>query len=125
MSWRMAKHRYSLVGTRCMDCGQPHFPPRSVCRKCDSEKMEKFRFSGRGEILSYTIIHTAPDGFEHEAPYVVALVQLEEGPVISTHVTGNKENVAIGKLVRMVFRKLHEDGESGAISYGFKFELTE
>ena len=89
--------------------------------------MEKFAFSGKGKILSYTIIRVAPDGFERYSPYVVALVKLEDGPVVSAHVVGYNENeeMKIGASVRMVFRKLYEDGSSGVINYGFKFELVE
>lgn len=127
MSWRLAKHRYALIGTRCTGCKATHFPPRSVCKECGHEGMEKFAFSGKGKILSYTIIRAAPDGFERYSPYVVALVKLEEGPVVSAHVVGYNENeeMKIGAPVRMVFRKLYEDGSSGVINYGFKFELVE
>lgn len=127
MSWRLAKHRYALVGTRCKNakCRQPSFPPRAVCKGCGSEEMEQFKFSGNGKILSYTIIHAAPEGFERHVPYAVALIRLEEDPVISGHVVGSADDIAIGKSVRMVFRKLYEDGKSGIINYGFKFELAE
>lgn len=68
MSWRLAKHRYELIGTVCKACGAKHFPPRSVCMECGKET-ERFQFSGNGTILSYTIIHTAPDGFERQEQY--------------------------------------------------------
>jgi len=122
MSWRMAKHRYALVGTRCLECGEKHFPPRRVCPGCRSEKTERFSFAGGGVIESFTVIHTAPDGFDLYSPYIVGLVRLSEGPVISSHIVGTKERVKIGSSVRAVFRKIHEDGKSGVINYGFKFE---
>jgi len=93
--------------------------------KCGSEEMERFEFSGSGKIVSYTIIHTAPEGFEKQSPYAIALVQLNEGPVVSSHVVGDLGKVAIDKPVRMVFRKLYEDGHAGMINYGFKFEIVE
>ncbi len=125
MSWRLAKHRYALVGNKCKACGSAHFPPRAVCKGCGGEAMDQFKFSGSGNILSYTTIHTAPDGFEKQAPYVIALIKLDEGPVISSQVVGNPESVAIDKKVKMVFRKLNEDGRAGIINYGFKFELVD
>ncbi|MCX6815372.1 MAG: Zn-ribbon domain-containing OB-fold protein [Candidatus Aenigmarchaeota archaeon] len=124
MSWRLAKHRYAMVGVKCRKCGAAHFPPRMVCMDCGSQDMDKFQFSGNGEILSYTVIHTAPEGFEKQTPYAIALVKLEEGPVVSGHVI-NKESIEIGKQVSMVFRKLYEDGKAGVINYGFKFEVVE
>jgi hypothetical protein len=125
MSWRLAKHRYEIVGTKCKNsaCGAVHFPPRAVCTSCGSDSVEKFWFSGNGKILSYTVIHTAPDGFEKHSPYAIALVQLDEGPVVSAHIV-DPDGIGMGKRVRAVFRKLYEDGSSGVISYGFKFELT-
>jgi uncharacterized OB-fold protein len=123
MSWRLAKNRYMMVGTVCKHCGAKHFPPRSVCMECGKET-EKFQLTGEGKIESYTVIHTAPEGFEKHAPYAIALVKLKEGPVISGHVV-NKELIDIGKHVRMVFRKLYEDGAAGVINYGFKFEVID
>lgn len=120
MSWRLAKHRYSMVGTRC-SCGQVHFPPRAVC-ECGNDKLEPFTFCGNGEIVSYTTIHVGPSGFEKNTPYNVALIKLDEGPVISGAVVD--KTVEIGQKVRSVFRKLHEDGHGGLISYGFKFEVV-
>ncbi len=92
---------------------------------CGHEEIEKFQFSGSGKILSYTVIHTAPEGFEKHVPYAMALVQLDEGPVVSSHIVGDHKNIVIGKPVRMVFRKLYEDGAAGVINYGFKFEIVE
>jgi uncharacterized protein len=123
MSWRMARHRYAIIGSRC-EKGHTHFPPRALCNECDGAT-KPFQFSGRGEILSYTVIHTAPEGFEKMAPYAVALVRLDEGTVISAQIVGDLAGLSIGKKVRSVFRKLFEDGDSGVINYGFKFELVE
>ena len=120
MSWRLAKHRYSLVGTRC-GCGKLYFPPRDVC-VCGSTEMKPLTFSGRGTIISYTAIHVGPAGFERETPYNVALVKLDEGPVISGVIVDDK--IEIGQHVRSIFRRVHTDGHSGLISYGFKFELV-
>ncbi len=122
MSWRLAKHRYGLIGTKCSGCSALSFPPRSICSKCGSEKSESFRFSGNGVIVSYTIIHAAPDGFEKNVPYLIALIKLDEGPVITSQITD--KTLSIGARVKVVFRKLTESGSSGLIQYGFKFELA-
>ncbi|MBI4154427.1 Zn-ribbon domain-containing OB-fold protein [Candidatus Woesearchaeota archaeon] len=121
LAWRLSKNRYSLTGTQCKSCGTLHFPPRKVC-DCGSET-GPYRFSGDGKIVSYTVIHTAPDGFEASAPYTIGLIQLTEGPVISGHVIG--VNPEIGKNVSSIFRKLYESGNSGVINYCVKFELVE
>lgn len=119
MSWRLSRHRYSIVGTKC-ECGRLYMPPRSVC-ECGRETKSVI-FSGRGEIISNTEIHIGPAGFERNTPYNIALIKLEEGPVISGLVVDNE--IAIGQKVKSVFRRLAVDGEEGLINYGFKFELA-
>ncbi|MBI2075695.1 MAG: Zn-ribbon domain-containing OB-fold protein [Candidatus Aenigmarchaeota archaeon] len=122
MSWRLSKHRYGLVGSRCPGCSALFFPPRAICKSCGAEKTESFRFSGNGVIVSYTTIYAAPEGFEKSTPYNIGLVKLDEGPVITTQVVD--KNVSVGSRVRVVFRKISEGGKSGLINYGFKFELV-
>jgi len=75
-----------------------------------------------GEVFSYTTIYDAPAGYEHNAPYTVALVKLDEGPVLTAQLTDvDREEVYIGMPVEMVTRKLRTDGEEGVIIYGYKF----
>jgi uncharacterized protein len=78
--------------------------------------------SGRGEIYSYTIMYNVPQGFEDQKPYTVALVKLDEGPMVTAQLTDiDHKEVAIGLRVEMVTRKLREDGAEGQIIYGYKF----
>ncbi len=71
---------------------------------------------------SFTTVRTAPAGFEHNAPYTVALVKLEEGPMVTAQLTDlAEEPVAIGMPVEMVTRKLRSDGDKGMLVYGYKF----
>jgi uncharacterized protein len=120
--WRLNQQRYQLVGETCDTCGVKLFPPRDVCLECDAPAYELFTFSGRGEVYSYTTIYDAPAGFEHNAPYTVALVKLDEGPIVTAQLTDMlKEEVYIGLPVEMVTRKLTTDGAEGMIVYGYKF----
>ena len=120
--WRLQEQRYKLVGETCDSCGARLFPPRDVCLECEAPAKELFTFTGLGEIFSYTTIYDAPAGFEHNAPYTVALVKLDEGPLVTAQLTDiDKEDVAIGLPVEMVTRKLRTDGEEGMIVYGYKF----
>ncbi len=124
--WRLRESKYRMVGTRCATCNSFYFPPRYLCPKCRREgKIENFQFSGNGEIVSYTVIRTAPSGFEKQMPYVVAIVRLDEGPNITGQIVGDINEVEIGKRVCPVFRKMYEDGPGGLIIYGFKFQLAE
>jgi len=70
-----------LKGTHCKSCNSTYFPPRAECIKClaPESDMEWVDYSGKGKILTYTTIHAAPTGFENKAPYIIVVVDLEEG----------------------------------------------
>ncbi len=81
-----------------------------------------FEFSGRGEIYSFTTLYSAPPKFKEFEPYTVALIQLEEGPLITAQLTDfGDEKLEIGMPVEMVTKKLFADGKRGVLIYGFKF----
>ncbi|MHC1773732.1 MAG: Zn-ribbon domain-containing OB-fold protein [Flexilinea sp.] len=121
--WRLKKQRYSLTGEICPHCSAKIFPPRDVCPECGLEAKTAYQFSGKGEVYSYTTINDAPTGFQGQAPYAVALVKLNEGPIITAQLTDlGEEPVHIGMPVEMVTRRLKDDGdERGVILYGYKF----
>ncbi len=120
--WRLQSQRYQLIGETCETCGVKLFPPRDVCLACEAPAQELYTFTGLGEIYSYTTIYDAPAGFEHNAPYMVALIKLEEGPLVTAQLTDIDPNEAfIGMPVEMVTRKLRTDGAEGMIVYGYKF----
>lgn len=121
--WRLRKQRYGLVGEVCPHCETKIFPPRDVCPACGGEAKTLFQFSGRGEIYSFTTVYDPPAGYEDNSPYTVALVKLEEGPLVTAQLTdlGNQP-VEIGTPVEMVTRRLRQDGDDrGLIVYGYKF----
>ena len=121
--WRLKQQRYALVGEVCPHCQAKLFPPRDVCPSCGGEAKQQYTFSGKGEVYSYTIMYDAPAGFEENAPYTVALVKLNEGPVITAQLTDlGDQQVEIGMPVEMVTRKIRQDGdERGMLVYGYKF----
>lgn len=78
--------------------------------------------SGRGEVYSFTTMYNVPRGYEDQSPYTVALVKLDDGPMVTAQLTDvDAADVTIGLRVEMVTRKLREDGEEGQIIYGYKF----
>ena len=121
--WRLKQQRYALVGEICPHCQGKIFPPRDVCPYCGGEAKQQYAFSGKGEVYSYTILRDAPAGYEDTTPYTVALVKLEEGPVVTAQLTDLGDNaVQIGMPVEMVTRKIREDVEErGMLVYGYKF----
>jgi hypothetical protein len=82
---------------------------------------ETVAFSGLGEIYSYTTLQEAPAGFDAQAPYVLAIVRLDEGPMVTAQITDVDGELAIGDRVEMVTRKLTTEGSKGMIVYGYKF----
>jgi uncharacterized protein len=121
--WRLKKQRYSLIGEVCPHCEVKIFPPRDVCPECGGEAKTLFNFSGRGEVFSHTTVYDPPSGYEEMAPYTVALVKLEEGPMVTAQLTDlGDQAVQIGMPVEMVTRRLRSDGdERGLLVYGYKF----
>jgi uncharacterized OB-fold protein len=89
-----------------------------------SAERHEVKLSGRGTVFSYTKMYDAPKGFEFKLPYYVALVKLEEGPMITTQLTDlGDEKVEIGMPVEMVTRLLRVmgDEERGIKVYGYEF----
>ena len=121
--WRLKNQRYKLVGEVCPHCDAKLFPPRDICPECGQDAKTLYAFSGRGEVYSFTTVFDAPAGYEENAPYTVALIKLEEGPLVTAQLTDlGDQPVEIGAPVEMVTRKLRNDGdERGMIIYGYKF----
>lgn len=121
--WRLRKQRYGMVGEVCPHCEAKLFPPRDVCPECGQEARTLYNFSGRGEVYSYTTVYQPPAGYEENAPYTVALVKLEEGPIVTAQLTDlDERGVEIGTPVEMVTRRIRSEGdERGLLVYGYKF----
>lgn len=121
--WRKIDQRYRTIGTECRTCGEAYFPPRQLCPECRREgDVVERRFSGRGEVVSFTVVHDPGENYRGKVPYNLAVIELEEGARLTAQVTGD---VDVGTEVRASFRKIGEDGEEGMIHYGTKFEPTE
>lgn len=127
--WREIDERYTLKGVKCGNCQTIHFPSRTLCPKCRHASVGRllpYRLSGVGVVEAFTTVYSPPAGFELQAPYVLALVRLEEGPRITAQVVDAKpDNVSIGTKVRAVFRRINTEGEAGVVQYGYKFVLAE
>ncbi len=121
--WRLQKQRYGLVGEICGHCDAKVFPPRDICPDCGEEAKTLYSFSGKGEVYSFTKVFDAPVGFEEASPYTVAMIRLEEGPLVTAQLTDlDEDNLAIGMPVEMVTRKLRSaTDERGLLVYGYKF----
>ncbi|RPI44688.1 MAG: Zn-ribbon domain-containing OB-fold protein [Betaproteobacteria bacterium] len=99
-----------LVLRRCEDCGKHHFPPRLLCPACWSDRLHWSEASGEASVYTFTVMHRAPlPEFAAHLPYVVALVDLAEGPRMMANIVGdNARGVRIGDTVRLCFEQRGE-----------------
>jgi len=102
--WEAAKAR-RFVLQRCKDCGQHQFYPRGVCSHCLSSALEWVDASGKATVYSFTVNHRAPHpGFQGKTPFVLAIVDLAEGPRMMTNIVDcDPESVTIGMAVEVCF----------------------
>lgn len=123
--WREIPGRYNLKGTKCTNCGTVYFPSRHFCPKCRRAgigKIEEYAVCRTGKVYTYSIVHEAPDCNDMQKPYAVAMVQTDDGVMISAQLVDvDLDKIEIGMPVRAVLRKLSTDGEAGVIRYGYKF----
>jgi uncharacterized OB-fold protein len=92
---------------RCRTCERVIHYPRLWCPQCWSTDIGHFDASGKGEVVTYTIVHDSPfEAFDSHVPYVLAIVQLEEGPTMLSNIIGpDAMVVAIGDPVVVRFEK--------------------
>jgi uncharacterized protein len=91
---------------RCQTCSKAVFYPRAICPHCQSDQLEWIVAGGKGTIYSYTVAHQAFGVFAQEVPFVVALVDLEEGArMMSRILDAPRERVTIGAAVQVTFEK--------------------
>lgn len=120
--WRLRGQRYRLEGEVCDHCAAVIFPPRDICPECSKPAKRPHTLSGRGEVYSFSTVFNAPEGFEAYTPYTVALIKLEEGPMLTAQLTDvTPSEVEIGMPVEMVTRRLRVHNDEGVIIYGYKF----
>ena len=102
--------RHELYLQRCTACGTVRYYPRALCPKCLSSQTTYLRSSGRGTVYSFTVTHqNQAAGFRDELPYVMAYVQLDEGPrVLSNVIKVPVEQMNIGLRVEVVFEDIDE-----------------
>ncbi len=120
--WRQRATRYRMQGQRHRETGEIRFPARPSALCEDPAVWEPYILSGRGEIYSFTVLRQSADGFVDLTPYPLAMVRLNEGPLVVAQLTDCEEaELSIGQPVEMVTRRLKDTGEDGVLVYGYKF----
>ena len=114
--WAAPLEGKSSVGA-CHACGENHWYPRTKCPFCHSHDTSLLETAGKGSIYSYTVTHKGPGAFAAAGPYVIAYVQLDEGPRVITNIVDcETDDLAIGTRVEAVF---FPAGENAAV-YRFR-----
>lgn len=109
--WAGAR-RGELRIQRCRPCGKAYFFPRPFCPRCSSADVEWFTASGRGRLYSYVINQRPAPGFDDMAPYVIAVVELEEGPRMMTNIVGvepTPEHLPVDLPVEVTWERQSDD----------------
>ena len=101
-----------LTLQRCTKCGHVRFPPTFYCAKCDSAEHEWIDSAGRGRVFSWIVVrHPVPrEVYVADVPYIVALIELDEGVRIASNIVGiEPEKVIANMPVRAIFKPVTAD----------------
>jgi len=90
-----------LRARRCAECGTLAVEQRATCPSCGADGGNEVTLSGRGRLVSWTVIRVPPARYASEAPYVVGLLQLEEGLRLTARLAGDPDRLAAGQAVAL------------------------
>jgi len=126
-AYRDALRKGQFLGLKCHKCGSYTVPPRKVCAQCSSEDMEIVPLSGKGKIQDFTVIFVPPEGYE--APFVVAMAELDEGPWVMGNVIGvdpaSVNMDIIGRRVNIGYKEVPGDKISPGERVALTFKLAD
>lgn len=122
---REIPQRYRFEAARCRGCEKIAFPPRLVCAGCGGETLERFTLSDQGKLVTWTVLHVAPQNFAGQTPYVVGIIELDGGVRVTAQIADvDPDELDFGAPVRRVLRRLSAEGPDGILQYGYKFVLA-
>ncbi|MDF5757717.1 Zn-ribbon domain-containing OB-fold protein [Spongiactinospora sp. TRM90649] len=111
-----------LTLTRCEPCATVIWYPRPFCPQCGGRDLTRFAASGEATVYSYTVVRKARGDYRELTPYVVAYVELAEGPRILTNIVGcDPAEVRIGQAVTLVFDPPRPDDGEGVRARLYRF----
>ena len=100
-----------LPATRCKKCKTLHFPPRADCQHCRSNSMDWVPLDGKCTLVTFTEVHFAPPQFQPEAPYILALAELKEGPRVFAPIDKTIDRASLKLGMPMVLRVVKRNGD--------------
>lgn len=108
--WEGAREGRLMI-QRCPACDTPNFPPRLACTEC-FEELEWIEADGQGTVFTYGIVHrpNLPGVFGAAVPFVVAIIELAEGPYVLANVVDcDPDDVDVGAAVEVVFEPVNDE----------------
>jgi uncharacterized protein len=125
-AYQQALAEGNFLGLHCVDCNAWTVPPLGVCRSCGSTHLRSETLSGEGILRTFTVIRVPPEG--REAPYLVAMVELKEGPWVMGNLLDVDPDEAalalVGKSVRLGSQTIAADAYTHEDSQALTFHLT-
>ncbi|MDQ1265374.1 MAG: uncharacterized protein QG635_524 [Bacteroidota bacterium] len=122
---REIPHRYRLEAQKFNKSGFVTLANRYVDPENGDREYENITLKGTGKILTYTVVHIAADAYARTTPFVVAIIETDEGARLTAQVVDcSIDEVKTGAPVELIFRKITEEGASGIINYGYKAVLV-
>jgi uncharacterized OB-fold protein len=106
-----------LMASRCKKCHALFLPPHPICTKCHGNDMEWVEMKGNGKLAAFSAIAVGPsctieEGYDRDNPYLVGIVELDEGPKVSGRILGldarRPENIKMGTPVTVEFLEQEE-----------------
>ena len=106
-----------LMASRCSKCQALYLPPHPICIKCHGNEMEWVEMKGKGKLAAFTSVavgqsRTIEEGYSRDNPYLVGIVELDEGPKVSGRILGidakKPENIKVGTPLTIEFTEQRE-----------------
>ena len=111
-SYEQFLNELKIMGSKCKKCGAMTLPPRPICISCFGREMEWVEFKGNGKLAAFTSITVAPpymakEGFNRNNPYIVGVVELDEGVKTVARIVGidakKPEQIKVGTPLKAEF----------------------
>ena len=113
-----------LIGSKCGKCGEVYFPKRIICPSCRSDSVDKVEDTlpaEYGKLITWSEVNAAPSGFQSKTPYVVGLVEFDNGIRVEGLWECEIKDVKIGMDIYVGFGKIARDGEKGLMKHAYIF----
>lgn len=106
-----------LMASRCKKCQALYLPSHPICSQCHGNDMEWVEMKGKGKLAAFTAVAVGPsftieEGYDRDNPYLVGIVELDEGPKVSGRIRGldarKPENIKVGTPLTVEFMEQEE-----------------